>query len=507
MFREQAILKEIAVNGRMSGKMLAKNFNRKLPTINPIIKKLEKNGIIKKTIQNNTKTRGRQEKFYCLTAKGISSLLRIKDIEMGFTLTLTQFFQLLFYANDLRTSYQKMDTCDLLANYENKFLLFDRQVFPFLISGVFEWTKSQTREWLNECIRVIELLGDRKLLSAEEIFAFLGADESNFTWDQHAITNGYSPMLQKLIMYGLISEIEVEQKKKFTLSIFGLLILLRCLYRKPSFETGLFLNNYDLLSGSDKNAAKIRAGLRLLHKNYPNLLSKIFDNFSLLKKTIPKEKVRREEFLLSFMVILFFTKDIRDNVPYYLSGHLGLFNIQHAMAVEYYDIVKRELSNGINAWIEWAEKSGVKLDHVLARDLLQSGEISKRLDEYHNEQEEDEKQKEQRNPLKLSKQIYYAPDVMNLLVDLEKSRITKDDLLMEDTSIQKALRNEEILKSISETIEFQFYAFVRTWIKEWKKFLKKSGLSDWFTRYESTILQFGKNKLQEIEHNVHRTTA
>jgi len=487
MLKEKT-LREIIFEGKTSGKKISKKFECEPPTLIPITKKLREEKLIHLLYREGGKKWG-QEKFFRATAEGIDYFLK-QNID-NTDLTLKQFFTAIFYAYDKRYDPPKIEISDLFSSYKEKHSKIKEKIYPIYTNPIFDWTRKMNLEWLSEAIRVIELFKKKEYLTADEIYDELISETSdNYTLSQHSSNGKESDMLLKLKKYGLITQIEDGDKVKFRITVFGLLILFRILYKNFNYMDSLYIQDYGDIDESYNNLdeKKYSKDLEFIQKTYCDLLPKILSNWKKLVKV-----TKSSNHIVSYLILLFFVKCNEKHIDYSLNGTLGLFELQKAMGARYYEITENESNSFLLALKEWGKLWGLNvrilgmitssLDNKLIKNMLNKfskGDV---------------------------KGAFYVPKALKFFLELDAQRISTDDFLHGKISIEKAVTNKQANNNISETIEFQFFSIVESVKFGFEEFLSKTGLQDWFHGYKEALYQFGIDSLKERKNWINRTLA
>lgn len=478
MLKEE-ILQEIIKEGATSGIRISRKFDCKLPTLNPSIKELEKDGMILHESLKKGGKRGGQEKFFHATGEGLDYFLK-QDKQFA-DFGLDKFFRAIFYAYDERYNPSNIEISNLFSVYKQKHSGLKEKFYPIYTNSIFEWTRYRDKRWLYEAIRVIRLFGKKEYLTAKEIFEKLVFENSdNIAWDQHVSNGINSLMLKRLVELGLITKFESDKTTKFRITVFGLLVLFRIIYKEPDFVEGLYDHDYgNPLSYNDLDNKKFSKDLKFIQKTYGDLLPKILSNWNKVTKC-----TGFNTYNIACLVLLFFVKDDKKDIDSELIGPMGLFDIQRHMAIRYFEITNIETSVFLGALKDWAKTKESDIENL--RMLVPP------VDHYFIKN-----RAKKLNGNRGKKKAFYVPRALEFFLDLDAGRISPDDLLMERISIEKAVTNKIAKSTISESIEFQFFAIVRSEIQKFEELLSKLGLKEWFHGYKDALYQYGIDSLIE----------
>lgn len=472
------VLTEIIQNGTISVNLFCKKYGIKNNTINPTIKDLVGDRIIARR-QYDKRKRGRPEEYFHLTPKGMKFILNQK--KEFFKISIEQFFTSIFYAFDSRwDSDSTIKIQDLFLNFKDKYSKINSKIYPIYTNSIFEWTVHENKRWLYEALRVVKLFGEKEFFTANEIANKLISETSDSYSENLFASNGMdSNILRKMKNYGLVTQLESNNVIKFRITVFGLLILLRILYKDPDFVDGLYDEKYnDFESSNNFETGKHSKKLKFIQKTYDDLLPKILTNLNKLVKISGSNS-----YVVSCLILLFFVKEEKWNLAGNLIGALGVFDLQKAMGNRYFAITKMESESFLDVFKEWAKSVGA--------DVRILGMINPSFDNKYL-QNLLEKAKKGNN-----KAAFFVPEPIELFLELDSHRITTDDFLQERISIEKALTNNKARNNISETIEFQFFSILESEGIPIDKFLDRSGLKEWFQGYKEELHQFGINFLKE----------
>jgi len=482
---QETILRQIGRGGNLSVTSLTKSSNRHYSDVKDSVIILQKKGFV--TPGATHKGRGRPEKLFILTDKGVEKLIDLKP-------SLEDFWKLVLFVYDKTTNHNsKLSIDKIFSSYEKGTLGFSKE----FSSPIFEWAVENIRDMKKHSrngvdYEVIYILAERKSMTLNQIIKEIRFHKDAYRADILDDRNPepFSWMISRYLITKTNSKIP-----KYQLSPVGLLFVLAHFYTR-----------YKAIEELPLSDEKIKRKIDTTLANYHFLLPRIFDNWYILSK------IFKEKALLGIFETILYFYDSPYAQPVQNSGLYELFSDLRSMSRVTLYKLQRELSTGremLNWWAgEKRRLSGVKITKKKMLEWLADFT------------------KDPAGALNIwdvyAKQLSLAFECFPYKIGREKisDQIIRVTGMHDDKNIQK---------SIQEYISFQFYSIIVYKIRlfllvtqhlelnktveyskiyqeqirimySWRHFLKKNrDFRNWYLSWINQILMFGENNLSFLK--------
>jgi len=340
------ILCEIASKGQQKKTDLSNNLGKNYSDISNAVDILNDKHMI--YVRDTKLGRGRPRKFYSLTEQGVESITK--------TLTVTpeQFWRMIFHIANGTHKYR--NTIDkIFSDYERNVLHYSRKFTPLhnvFPSNFDKYYKEENFNPENFATKVVEIFGYKGPLTYRHLFKNL--KDKNLVGHVIILKDGkerIGPWFNALLA--------LNKDKRYRLSLFGLVILLRILYERYS-------SNISEISRNESSKK-----LRLIAQNYYNLLPLIFGKLQFLKKLGIDETLILESFRPIF--------DVESYTPIQSGGINELLYAQENMGIFYSQKVNDEFENGKSIRRELFGNKNIVANKVLSeidKQIFELGVLS-----------------------------------------------------------------------------------------------------------------------------------
>lgn len=499
------ILHEVAEHGKQSEKSLSKRLDLKESTINVALEKMEKKNkwinVIK--LAETTGRRGRPQKYYGLTEKGIKFLVTQK-------ISAKEFWKMMFFVFDESTNHKlKIAPDEVLSEYEIHNLHISKEHSPFYFAERLDGTDfklisnyEHEKENYETIKKIIKLLGYEGPSTLIKIFKKLKINVEGQVYNSSDINE--PRLIKRMMNDGLITK---TNSNTYRLSHVGLLLLVNDIA-----ESTMGIINH--LSLSNEMLDQIKKRIDMIVSNNHKLLPMVFGKWEELKK------IKDEVILFRMLRILYFKKKSDVIFPIQLGGIQELFDAQRSMEIVYRQKMKKMFVEGMQVLEEVINQKGINLTQLSAEELL-SPPVLKLLDKRNDKNVgirlviNGKLKTIQTNDIDPIREILKVIKFLSRLADeissydpfstYRNAGLSKGEKTDNGQKIlKKILRYRRPITNVRKTeqaladiISFQFYALLKNIPDhiDWDSFLDLVGLRDWYHSWMNAIIEFEEENL------------
>jgi len=494
----------------------------------------------KKFFKNNW--RGRNDKIWTLTEKGVLALTKVQNYE--------EFFQMVFFMYDGHYVHEKynIELSELLRYYETDNQLYRNKINSEIIITVWNDIKKiiHTEKYHNNIFPILKMIAIKKHMSEKQIKKYEKKNTEGENLDLF-----YYCFNQGLIM-------RIANEETYYLSIFGFLLLLSTFSLKKKYfdeefekEVNCIITNYRFMFP--------RITKDISHSNYTNIFRQIFlgissteDNESNLNETrllaIQSyfEKIEQTRFRIFFNGFVNAYKKWCDKHDCNLFPFSSNFKMSpvHFLEIltdddfsEDRSIIKGVIGEGKhNFELEIKEIHGCYLENItgeeyhfgtqdielekyeklvmqiniifldgIQNESLKHNKIDKILEDFNDAEKENLKTKivkafeNIQRLLKCKELLWELYRLSEKIEKIEEFDNTIDQRMQGFESIEQ-FKDDDDVKSLQDTIQFQFFTHLKSNNKQvWKNMLKKSKSIKWYEEWKKILIEFHNKENNEIE--------
>jgi len=317
---QEEILREIAKGINLSKSSITRQLEKHYPDVHDAIKILLDRNLIRQ--KGEQQGRGKKEKFYILTEKGIQKLIELK-------IPLDDFWRMLFFVFDENYNHDlnRFTIDKLFSLYEKEVMLFSKEFSPLIYDLV---------------MNKIPLLNTKRKKIYNQILAALKKKKS--------ISTLLPLQKNSQIIFDMESNLLIHkcgfEFDKYCLSHFGVIFLLLEIYEKNKPDTS-------------RINSQIKLELNLVINNSKSLFPKIFKNWEIIRKILNEKEILK---IFNDLVNREFDNPLI--TPLQNNGVKEIANILESIREVYKSKIKQELDVGVKTQTEWLERQNNKNSDV-----------------------------------------------------------------------------------------------------------------------------------------------